>query len=337
MAPQPRARTLAGGLAAALAALLVAALASGCAGGPAVDTRYTSPNQDSRVLFIVVHYTVGDFANALRTLTTNSDAPVSAHYLVGDAPPTVYRLVDESRRAWHAGASCWQDHCGLNASSVGIEIVNPGFRAGAWVPFPPGQIDAVVALIRDIAWRHAVRGDRILGHNEIQPQGKEDPGPLFPWRRLYDAGLIAWPTAQEIALGRAAVAALRPDVGWYQDKLVQHGFHLARTGELDEATRRVLTMFQMRYRPQDIAGEPDAETGALLIAVTSDSYVERAQRRPSYQRDMPSIASQDAAAAPSSAAWAARQPQASTISATSVGDAALTTSTGAASRPSTVP
>ena len=174
MAPQPRARTLAGGLAAALAALLVAALASGCAGGPAVDTRYTSPNQDSRVLFIVVHYTVGDFANALRTLTTNSDAPVSAHYLVGDAPPTVYRLVDESRRAWHAGASCWQDHCGLNASSVGIEIVNPGFRAGAWVPFPPGQIDAVVALIRDIAWRHAVRGDRILGHNEIQPQGKED-------------------------------------------------------------------------------------------------------------------------------------------------------------------
>jgi N-acetylmuramoyl-L-alanine amidase len=316
--------------------LLLAAWLGGCATGVPVDTRFTSPNQDSRVLFIVVHYTVGDFGDALATLTQPA-SEVSAHYLVNDDPPTIYRLVDESRRAWHAGPSCWKDHCGLNASSIGIEIVNPGRRDGAWVPYAPAQVDAVVALVRDIARRHDVRADRIVGHNEIQPQGKDDPGPLFPWQRLHAAGLIAWPTAEEIGLGRAAVAALQPDVGWYQDRLSQHGFQLARTGELDAATRRVLRAFQMRYRPADIDGEPDAETGALLVAVTSDSYVERAQRRPSYQRDMPSIASQDAAAAPSSAAWAARQPQASTISATSVGDAALTTSTGAASPPSTVP
>ena len=187
----------------------VAALLSACATGLPVDTRYVSRNQDSRVLFIVVHYTVGDFDNALRTLTEDGTG-VSSHYLVDDEPPTVYRLVDESRRAWHAGSSCWKDHCGLNASSVGIEIVNPGWRDGAWTPFAPAQIDAVVALIRDVAMRHGVRAERILGHNEIQPEGKEDPGPLFPWLRLHESGLIAWPTAEEIALGRAVVAARPP-------------------------------------------------------------------------------------------------------------------------------
>lgn len=264
-----------------LAVLLALA---GCAAGPGIDTRHTSQNQDSRVLFIVIHYTVGDFDNALKVLTRGN---VSAHYLVDDRDFTVYRLVDESRRAWHAGPSCWKSHCGLNASSVGIEIVNPGRRDGAFMPFPPQQIDRVVALVRDIAERHQVRAERVLGHNEIAPLHKEDPGPLFPWRRLADEGLIAWPTDEELALARAVVAHRfpdGPDIAWFQERLTLHGMQVPRTGLLDEGTRRALTMFQMRYRPATHDGTPDTETAAWLVALTGDGYRARARDTPAERR-----------------------------------------------------
>ncbi len=240
-------------------------LVAGCASGPRLDTSYTSAGQESRVQFLVLHYTVGDFPSALKILT---QGPVSSHYLVRDDPPTVYRLVDESRMGWHAGVSSWKGYTQLNASSIGIEIVNLAVEGppetGYWPEFPKAQMDAVVELVKDIVKRHQIRPDRIVGHSDIAPQRKMDPGPKFPWKRLADEGLIPWPDAAAVALRRPAFEARLPDAEWFQQKLERHGFAVPRTGELDAATRKVVSAFQMKYRPARFDGTPDAETAALL-------------------------------------------------------------------------
>ena len=259
-----------------LMALLCAALATGCAstrtttpGGVPIDIRYTSLNQDSRALFLVLHYTVADLRQSIKVLT-ESPHEVSAHYLISDeTPPVIYRLVPEERRAWHSGPSHWRGHQMLNAASIGIEIVHPGFRlrpdgTREYLPFPAAQIDALLPLIKDIVHRHGIRPERIVGHSEVLPQTKEDPGPMFPWRRLADEGLIAWPDAQRVAAQRAVFEQSLPDVAWFQQMLTRHGFAPLTSGVLDEATRRTIAAFQMRFRPARYDGTPDAETAALL-------------------------------------------------------------------------
>lgn len=240
-----------------------------CAPGLAIDTRHEAVSQDSRVRFIVLHYTSRDFAGALQRLTREE---VSSHYLVARDPPTIYRLVPEERRAWHAGQSSWQGTTALNAASVGIEIVNAGNRGDPSAPYeeyPPAQVEQVVALVRDVQRRHQVRPHRIVGHAEIQPQTKQDPGPRFPWRRLADEGLVPWPDEAAVSAAEPRFAADLPQAAWFQERLAAHGFEVPRTGLLDDATRRVLASFQMRYRPARCDGEPDAETAALLEVVTA--------------------------------------------------------------------
>jgi N-acetylmuramoyl-L-alanine amidase len=257
-------------------AMLCAALACGCAntstttvGGVPIDTRHTSVNQDSRVLFLVLHYTVANFKDSIKVLTEPKDE-VSAHYLVSDeTPPVIYRLVPEDKRAWHSGASHWRGHQMLNANSIGIEIVHPGFRlrpdgSREYLPFPKAQIDALLPLVKDIVQRHGIRPERIVGHSDVLPQGKEDPGPMFPWRRLADEGLIAWPDAERVAAQRVVFEQALPDVPWFQQMLTRHGFAPMGSGVLDEATRRTVAAFQMRFRPARFDGMPDAETAAIL-------------------------------------------------------------------------
>jgi N-acetylmuramoyl-L-alanine amidase len=250
--------------------LIAAGFFAGCASAPRIDTTYTSKSQDSRVQYLVIHYTQGDFPRSLKTLT---EGGVSSHYLVNDSPPTVYRLVDESRRAWHAGLSSWHGQTQLNAASIGIEIVNGGYRetpAGReWIDYPPAQIDAVVALVKQIVRDHQIRPDRIVGHSDIAPQRKVDPGPRFPWKRLADEGLIPWPDAAKVAERKVEYDRALPDVEWFQRRLQQHGYAVPQNAELDEPTRRVVAAFQMRYRPDRCDGTPDAETAALLDVLTS--------------------------------------------------------------------
>ncbi len=236
-------------------------LAAGCASGPPLDTSYNAVSQDSRAQVLVIHYTWESWESSLSTLTKGS---VSSHYLVRDNPVVIYRLVDESRRAWHAGVSSWKGQTQLNAASIGIEIVNFGDKNGDWAEYPKEQIDAVVALVKDIVKRHNIRPDRVVGHSDIAPQRKSDPGPMFPWKRLADEGLIPWPDAAEVARRRPGFEATLPDVVWFQDMLAKHGFAVPQNGSLDEATVRVLTVFQMKYRPAKFDGVPDAETAALL-------------------------------------------------------------------------
>ena len=243
---------------------------SGCAGQQLhIDTRYESVAQSSRVQVLVLHYTVGDFESAVRILT---EGEVSSHYLVDDYPPRIYRLVEEDRLARHAGASHWLGDTVLNPASIGIEIVNAGHggdRFGDYAPYPDAQVELVVRLVRDIARRHGIAPHNILGHADIAPQRKEDPGPRFPWQRLADEGLIPWPDRQFVAQRAAEYATALPDVAWFQAQLDAWGFEVPRHGEFDEETRHVISAFQMKYRPSRYDGEPDAETAGLLEAVNS--------------------------------------------------------------------
>jgi N-acetylmuramoyl-L-alanine amidase len=238
-------------------------LLAGCAAGPAIDTSYQSVSQGSRVRFLVLHYTEGDFPTSLEILTKGQ---VSSHYLVRDDPPRIFQLVDESRRAWHAGAGTWAGHPDINSLSIGIEIVNRGGdeATGLWEEFPKAQMDLVMWLVEDIVRRHEIPPDRIIGHSDVAPQRKIDPGPRFPWKRLADAGLIRWPDPAEVARRMPGFEQQLPDIQWFQRTLARYGFAVPLHGELDEPTRRVIAVFQMKYRQSRYDGMPDAETAAIL-------------------------------------------------------------------------
>jgi N-acetylmuramoyl-L-alanine amidase len=254
-----------------LVSAVLAALLAGCATGPRIDHSYTAKGQASRVKFIVLHYTVSDKPSSIKILT---EQQVSAHYLLTDDPqPVVYGLVDETQQAYHAGVSSWKSFTQLNTSSVGIEIVNAGWKdtpqGRVFAPFPQSQIDALIPLVRDIAKRHNVPPENVLGHSDIAPLRKQDPGPMFPWQQLAAAGLVAWPDATRVAAVRPYFDAAVPDVAWFQKKLATHGYAVPQTGVLDEPTRTVLGAFQMKYRPAIIDGTPDAETASLLEVLTT--------------------------------------------------------------------
>jgi len=253
-----------------LPTLLLTVLLAACTSSPPIDRSHTAVSQGSRVQYVILHFTWEDWPTSLDLLTRG---PVSSHYLVRDDPVRIYQLVDESRRAFHAGASYWRGQTGLNAASIGIEIVNLGNRladAGLpWQPYPEPQIDAVIRLLQEIVARHGVRPEHILGHSDIAPLRKLDPGPLFPWQRLAEAGLIVWPDPVVVAAQLPSFQATLPEVGWFQARLAEHGFRITQSGQLDAETRAVLTAFQMKYRPSRYDGEPDAETAALLATLTA--------------------------------------------------------------------
>ncbi|MFZ6767274.1 N-acetylmuramoyl-L-alanine amidase [Undibacterium sp. Di26W] len=231
-----------------------------------IDKSIFAKSQEERVQFIILHYTAIDQPTSLRAL---SEQGVSAHYLVGDEDPIkVWQLVPENRMSYHAGLSEWKGYSRLNASSIGIEIVNQGFKdtpeGRIYFPFPQVQIDRVITLVKDISARYQIRPEYILGHSDIAPQRKSDPGPMFPWKQLADAGLIPWPQPEEVAQRMTAFELQLPDVKWFQQKLAQYGYGIPQSGVLDAATRSVLVAFQTKYRPAKFDGTPDAETAAML-------------------------------------------------------------------------
>jgi len=252
---------------------LLAAFLTGCAStspiSRSIDRSISAHGQEDRIQFLILHYTAIDEPTSLRVL---SQQEVSAHYLVGNGDPVkIWQLVDESNMAYHAGLSDWKGYSRLNASSIGIEIVNLGYtdtpNGRVYYPFPQAQIDKVIALVKDIVARHHIRPQYILAHSEIAPQRKPDPGPLFPWKQLADAGLILWPDENMVTALQAAYEMQLPDVAWYQQKLAKIGYAVPQTGVLDEATKNVLIAFQTKYRPARFDGQPDAQTAALIDAL----------------------------------------------------------------------
>nr|WP_267876170.1 N-acetylmuramoyl-L-alanine amidase [Massilia sp. PAMC28688] len=235
-------------------------------------TTYSALGQSSRVKFVILHYTVSNLPTSIKILTQQT---VSSHYLLTDeVPPRIYGLVDETRQSNHAGVSHWKNFTLLNGSSIGIEIVHPGFTEGPngriWHPYPQAQIDRLIVLLKDIVARHQIPPENILGHVDIAPTRKQDPGPMFPWYQLAQHGLIVWPDAARVASALAVYAPQAPDVVWFQQRLAHFGYVLPVTGELDRLTRATIAAFQMKYRPSSFDGTPDAHTAAILWAITPD-------------------------------------------------------------------
>ena len=260
--------------------LPVLAILAGCASGPLIDKTYSARGQDSRVQFLILHYTYGDFNSSLKTLT---EGPVSSHYLVNDNPPTVYQLVDENKRAFHAGVSHWRGSTALNASSIGIEIVNCGERDSrdgqmVWCDYPEAQIDAVLALSKRIIKDHDIKPERVLGHSDIAPGRKIDPGPKFPWKRFADAGLIQWPAEATVAQRLPAFTERLPDAKWFQERLSRHGYAVPVTGEFNKITKDALASLQMKYRPSRYDGAMDAQTAAILDVLTTPATANTAPK-----------------------------------------------------------
>lgn len=255
-----------------LSGLSLLLLLSACTRSLEIDTRYSSVNHDSRVQYIVLHYTSSGFDRALQHLTRGA---VSSHYLISERP-VIYRLVGEDRRAWHAGDSSWQGRTWLNASSIGIEIVHPGYtdtpQGRVWHPWPQDQIEALIPLLQDILQRHQLSPDKVIGHSDIAPQRKVDPGPLFPWQQLAEAGVSVWPDVDAVARHGRALGGHTPPLPWFEMALQMFGYSLQPAqGNADatqaKAVQNVIAAFQMRFRPARHDGQPDAETAAILAAL----------------------------------------------------------------------
>lgn len=246
-----------------------------------VDSQYPSQNTSQRIQYVVLHYTVEDDAKSIYLLTKGQ---VSAHYLIPSQPqqknnqPVILQLVPETLKAWHAGDSRWQYHRSLNDNSIGIEIVNAGFSIDergnkVWAPFHDIQIAALAPLVKDIMQRYNLPAENILGHSDIAPLRKSDPGRAFPWKVLSQQGIGAWPddqTVKKYLSGRAA--NIPSDVLLLQKALKFYGYaDIPLSGELDTATQKTISAFQMHFRPRNIDGQADAETEAIAFAL-SEKY-----------------------------------------------------------------
>lgn len=258
--------------------LLLAACASRGPEGLSVDRSIQAKSQNSRVSSIVLHYTSSGNEASLRIL---SERNVSAHYLItNESRPHVYQLVSENRRAWHAGVSEWYGRGDLNSTSIGIELVNHGLMsdprsgrlegpgADQWDSYSTQQVRTLAILLKDIMARHQVKPENIVGHSDIAPQRKIDPGPLFPWRELARQGVGRWydeALAQQYAT-EFLVNGL-PPVSWVQAELRRVGYSVPDSGTLDKTTINVLGAFQMHYRPALYDGQPDAESLGILKAL----------------------------------------------------------------------
>ncbi len=237
-----------------------------CSSGPKLDTSHPSANHDGRVQYVIMHYTSASLERSLELLTHGE---VSSHYLIGDDnPATIYKLVDEGARAWHAGESEWEGRTWLNSSSIGIEIVNPGYTdtptGRLWYPYTESQVQSIIVLLKDIIKRNNIDPRHIIGHSDIAPMRKLDPGPLFPWKRLAHEGIGIWPDERQVAQRQTQMMDNLPSITWFQEQLARLGYTTPQTGELDTATRHVLAAFQMHYRPERFDGQPDIQSAAIL-------------------------------------------------------------------------
>ena len=269
-----------------------------------------SANQSSRINHLVLHFTSENFTESMRLLTQQTDNRVSAHYLVpepgDDTYPgrtlQVYRLVPEARRAWHAGRSSWAGTNALNDSSVGIEIVNrsrctfdnpdvetqtPESRHCTFLVYPDEQIALVIQLAKAVLARNPdIDPVDVVGHGDIAPDRRVDPGPAFPWQRLYENGIGAWYDDATVEKYRRLQASEPPELREIQRALATYGYAVEETGENDVQTRFAVSAFQMHFRPEISSGQIDAETTAILFALiekyrpgTSTNYPDRKIRR----------------------------------------------------------
>ena len=268
-------------------------LLAGCSAPPSqtgyyIDNSYPSQNKSQRIQYVILHYTVSDDELSIKILTEGN---VSSHYLIPSEPsikngqPVVLQLVPEHLKAWHAGDSRWRYHTSMNDSSIGIEIVNLGYHVDkmgrpSWPKFNDDQITALIPLLKDIMQRYDIPPENIIGHSDIAPLRKQDPGRAFPWQRLSQYGIGAWPDPKMVTQYLAGRKVNEPsNILRLQKALKFYGYTgMPLSGKRDAETQKILRAFQLHFRPRDIDGHADAETEAIALAL-----IEKYQSMPKFK------------------------------------------------------
>ena len=229
-----------------------------------VNRTVSSPNWNERrlpVSMVVLHYTGMQTADEALARMCDPAAEVSAHYMI-DEDGAVISLVPEDKRAWHAGRSYWRGVTDINSASVGIELVNPGHDWG-YRPFPEPQMDALMPLLADIMDRHDIPRANVVGHSDIAPARKQDPGEYFDWQRLGELGLA-------LEIPRAKMNLFYDNPGAFYLALERFGYDISDG-------RAVVRAFQRRWRPEIIDGEIDGEIGGILFELLLERDIGRAR------------------------------------------------------------
>ena len=214
---------------------------------------------------VVIHYTGMQSGEAALARLREPQAKVSAHYMI-ERDGRLFRLVAEERRAWHAGVSFWKGDRDINARSIGVELVNPGEEHG-YLPFPDIQIEALIALLQGVRTRWEIGDGDIVGHSDVAPARKVDPGPLFPWKRLAEAGHGWWTEPAPAPGAPLSEGDDGPAIFLFQAGLARLGYDCAPSGGFDAATRTIVEAFQRHWRPERVDGVMDGESRARLMAL----------------------------------------------------------------------
>ena len=249
----------------------------------AFPIEYRSDNYDSRIKYVVIHFTSENLKQSINILT-DRDKEVSSHYLISDNPnDDVINLVDEDFRAWHAGDSYWKNNISLNDNSIGIEIVNESKcikkiplinnnkdldEHCSFIDFKDFQIEKLVQLITDIQQRHPrIQDTDIIGHADISPSRKLDPGPKFPWYLLYTKGIGAWYNQEDYEHFYKVFRDDLPSIKNLQIQLLKYGYNIEPTGIEDLQSIKAVRAFQMHFRQSNHNGYFDQETASILYSL----------------------------------------------------------------------
>ncbi|MGL5123132.1 MAG: N-acetylmuramoyl-L-alanine amidase [Fusobacteriaceae bacterium] len=247
------------------------------------STSYSARGQNSRIRYIILHYTAINDSKSLTVLTQNN---VSSHYLVtSNFKDPIFSLVPDERRAWHAGVSSFGGHTNLNDTSLGIEIVNLGYNTGIkygitygdpnnlrprehYYPFNVGQIEKVAFLLTQLKEKYNILDKNILGHSDIAPDRKQDPGPYFPWELLYTKyNLGAWYNISDKDFFYNDELFYSETPVSIKKEFAKYGYKVNDTDEWDDTSQKLIYAFQGHFRPEKTDGIMDLETYAILKAL----------------------------------------------------------------------
>lgn len=241
-----------------------------------LDNSHQATGKNQRIQFIILHYTAENNENSLRILTQNR---VSSHYLIlsGD-DNKVYQLVPDHERAWHAGAGQFRGRTFLNDTSIGIEIVNAGIQSNTnkqgyrqyddFIDYEPKQIEKLAQLLLDLAKKYDIPPQHMIGHSDIAPSRKIDPGAKFPWELLYKRyGIGAWYDEQDKQAFSDETLLQQTSISEIKRLLREYGYAINETDEWDKSSKDVVYAFQLHFNPKNATGEMDVETFAILKAL----------------------------------------------------------------------
>ena len=236
-----------------------------------IKETFSSPNfgdrVNSKIDMLVLHYTAMDDAKSAIERLCYLKTQVSSHYVISKQGE-IYRLVDETKRAWHAGQSYWRGVTDVNSHSIGIELDNSGLDdAGEFVPYLEPQMEALIWLSKDILTRHEIPAQNIVGHSDVAYMRKQDPGNKFPWQRFAEQGIGVWPNpvgAQTNACSAIGPASAIADVEAFRAKLHSYGYAVSVQGAYDNDLRGAIIAFQRHFDPGHVTGTADGRLQAVL-------------------------------------------------------------------------